>query len=278
MVDQAGVADPEDDESSAVLAAVGRQLRLWRESAGLKAAELADALGYSGDLVYKIETGSRIPQPEYLDRADEVLGAGGRIAGMKRDVALAKYPRRVRQLTKVEAEAVEVGQYGNHNVPGLLETAAHARALYEMRLPAYPPDDIDRLVEARMARKAIFQRKPLPMLSFVLEEVVLRRPLGGRGVLREQLHHLLEVGGLRNVTLQVMPTAVETHAGMSGDLRLLGLEDGTTLGYCEGQLPAPVVSDPKRVRVLQLRYGMIRAQALAPRESTAFIEKVLGET
>ncbi|MBP0458062.1 helix-turn-helix domain-containing protein [Streptomyces montanisoli] len=272
-----GSVDPDDDESNAVIAAVGRQLKLWREGAGLKPQELANALGYSDNLVYKVEAGTRIPQPEYLTKADEVLGAGGKIAGMQRDLAQAKYPKKVRQLAKVEAEAVELGEYSNHNVPGLLETAAHARALYEMRLPAYSPDEVDRLVEARLSRQVIFERKPLPMLSFIIEEVVLRRPLGGRQVMKEQLEHLLDAGRLRNVTIQVMPTDVEVHAGMSGDLRLLTLDDGATVGYCEGQLPTPVSSVPKRVRVLELRYGMLRAQALTPRESLAFIEKVVGE-
>ncbi|WP_345653096.1 helix-turn-helix transcriptional regulator [Streptomyces tremellae] len=266
-----------DEGASAVAAVVGRQVRLWRESAGLGAAELADALGYSDALVHGIEAGTRIPKAEFLERADEVLRAGGRIAGMKRDLARVERSSLTRRLIRLEAEAAEIGQYARHNVPGLLETAAHARAVFGMRLPARAPDAIDRLVEARTARRAVFERTPPPMLSFVLEEVVLRRPLGGRAVLREQLEHLLELGESRNVTLQVMPTDIETHAGLDGELRLLGLPDGTTLAHCEEGSPAPVVSAPRLVRPLRLRYGAIRAQARTPRESRTFIEKVLRE-
>ena len=59
---------------------------------------------------------------------------------------------------------------------------------------------------------------------------------------------------------------------------MLKLEDGTAVGYNEGQLTSRLISDPKEVQILEMRYGIIRAQALTPRESLAFIEKVLGET
>ncbi|WP_326697892.1 helix-turn-helix domain-containing protein [Streptomyces sp. NBC_01754] len=269
--------DP-DDDSGAVIAAVGRQVRLWRESAGMRASELGVAIGYGENHVYKVETGKRIPKPEFLDKADEVLGAGGKLSAMKKDVAEARYPKKVRDLAKLEAEAVELGAYGNHNMHGLLQTEAYARALYEMRRPSFTPDQIERYVAARMARQEIFERQPLTMLSFVQEEVTIRRPLGGSKVACGQLEQLLRVGRLRNVEIQVMPTDREDHAGMGGQLQLLKFEDGTAVGHWEGQLYNRLISDPKEIRIVELRYGMLRAQALTPRESLAFIEKVLGET
>jgi len=82
---------------------------------------------------------------------------------------------------------------------------------------------------------------------------------------------------LRHVEIQVMPTDREDHAGMAGSIRLLKLRDGKTLGHSEGQLHSRLISDPKEVQILEMRSGMIRAQALTPRESLAFIEKVMGE-
>ncbi|NEA19659.1 helix-turn-helix domain-containing protein [Streptomyces halstedii] len=269
--------DPEDD-SGAVIAAVGRQVRLWRESAGLRAGELGAAIGYGENQVYKVEAGKRIPKPEFLEKADEVLGAGGKLAAMKKDVSEARYPKKVRDLAKLEADAVELGAYGNHNMHGLLQTEEYARALYEMRRPSFAPEQIERYVAARMARQEIFERQPLTMLTFVLEEVTIRRPLGGRAVARRQLERLLEAGRLRNVEIQVMPTVCEDHAGMGGQLQLLKFEDGTAVGHWEGQLYNRLISDPKEIRIVELRYGILRAQALTPRESLAFIEKVLGET
>ncbi|MFB6808910.1 helix-turn-helix domain-containing protein [Streptomyces sp. NPDC056387] len=269
--------DPED-ESGAVVAAVGRQLKMWREAAGFDRSTFAERMGYGADLTRKIESGIRIPRPEYLDKADAVLGAGGKIAAMKVDVEKARYPKKVRDLAKLESQAVELGAYGNHNLHGLLQTEEYARALYEIRRPAFSSDEVERHVSARMARQRMFDRRPAPALTFVLEQVILERRLGGQGVLRRQLEHLLDISSLRNVELQVMPTTCEDHAGMGGQIQVLKLMDGSTVGYVEAQLLSRLVTDPKEIQILELRYGIIRSQALSPRESRAFIEKVLGET
>ncbi|MFI1588832.1 helix-turn-helix domain-containing protein [Streptomyces halstedii] len=270
--------DPDDESGAAVVATVGRQIKAWREAAGMRAGEFGAAIGYGENLVYKVEGGRRIPRPEFLDKADEVLGAGGRIAMMKGDVAVARYPKKVRDLARLEAKAVEMLLYSNHNMHGLLQTPEYARALFEMRRPAYSEDDVERVLAARMSRQSVFGRSPAPALSFIQEEVTLRRPVGGAMVLRRQLQHLLEVGHLRNVDIQVMPTGREEHAGMDGGIEVLKFEDGAAVGRSDGAFAGRPVSDPKQLRLLELRYGMIRAQALTPRESLAFIEDVLGET
>uniref|UniRef100_UPI00117CDFBC helix-turn-helix domain-containing protein n=1 Tax=Streptomyces glaucescens TaxID=1907 RepID=UPI00117CDFBC len=95
--------DPDDDWGVAVVATVGRQLRLRREAVGMRAAEFGQAVGYGEDMVYKIEGGKRIPRPEFLDRADDVLRAGGLLAAMKEDVDKVRYPRKVRALAEMEA-------------------------------------------------------------------------------------------------------------------------------------------------------------------------------
>jgi transcriptional regulator with XRE-family HTH domain len=270
--------DPEDDWGVAVVATVGRQLKLRREAVGMRAAEFGVVVGYGEDMVYKIEGGKRIPRPEYLDQADEVLAAGGLISAMKEDVARVRYPKKVREIAKLEATAVEIGLYSNHNIHGLLQTPEHMRALFDAWLPAYSDEETERMTAARMARRSIFERSPAPTLSFVQEEVTLRRPVGGRMVWRRQLERLMELGQLRNVSIQVMPTDCEEHFGTGGLIEVLKFSDGTAVGRSEGAFNGRPVSDPKQLRILDLRYGMIRAQALTPRESRAFIEQMLGET
>jgi predicted transposase YbfD/YdcC len=228
-------------------------------------------------MVSSVERARRIPKPDFLDKADEVLGASGKISAMKEDVEKARYPKKVRDLAKLEDEAVELGAYDNHQIHGLLQTAEYAQALYAMRRPAFTEDEIERHVAARMARKAVFDRLPRPLITFVQEESTLRRPIGGRMVLRQQLEHLLAVAALRHVSIQVMPTDREDHAGMAGPFRVLKLQEGKTLGHFEAQLHNRVIDDPREAQILDMRYGMIRAQALSPRESLAFIEEIRGE-
>ncbi|MEU7379890.1 MULTISPECIES: helix-turn-helix transcriptional regulator [unclassified Streptomyces] len=270
--------DPDDDWGIAVVATVGRQLRLRREAAGMRAGEFATAVGYGEDLVYKIEGGKRIPRPEYLDKADEVLGAGGLLSAMKEDVKRVRYPKKVRDLAKLESQAVEIGLYSNHNVHGLLQTEDHMRALFDVWLPAYSEEETERMAAARLARRAIFERSPAPTLSFVQEEVTLRRPVGGRMVWRGQLERLLELGELRNVSIQVLLTDSQDHFGTGGLIEVLKFPDGSAVGRSEGAFSGRPVTDPKQLRILELRYGMIRAQAFTPRESRAFIERMLGES
>ncbi|MEU5089463.1 helix-turn-helix transcriptional regulator [Streptomyces sp. NPDC021356] len=270
--------DPDDEWGVAVITTVGRQLKLRREAAGLRAAEFGKAVGYGEDLVYKVEGGKRIPRRDYLIMSDQVLNAGGLIVAMWEDVKRVRYPKKVRELAKLEAQAVEIAIYESNGINGLLQTADHAKALFEAMQPPYSPDEVERMVAARVARASVFERSPAPALSFVLEEAALRRPIGGRMVWRQQLGRLLEVGRLHNVVLQVMPLDCETHSGMDGRIELLKFTDGSAVGRSDGAFNSRPTSEPKHLRILELRYGTIRAQALSPRESLVFIEQLLGET
>src|SRR5690606_27540401 len=116
------------------------------------------------DLVYKIEGGKRIPRQEYLDKADRLLGAGGLISDTWEDVKKVRYPKKVRDLAQMEAKAVEIGVYECNSINGLLQTPDHARALFEAWQPPYSPDDVERMVAARMARQSIFERDPAPTI------------------------------------------------------------------------------------------------------------------
>ncbi|MEV6695881.1 helix-turn-helix transcriptional regulator [Streptomyces sp. NPDC051453] len=225
--------DP-DNGSVALVEALGRQLRMWREVAGLRAAEFGALVRYGENQVYKLESGKRIPRPEFLVKADEVLGAGGKVAAMADDVAQARYPKEVRELAKLETRAVELALYSNHNIHGLLQTEEFSRALLRTRRPALSSDELERAVAARLARQSIYERSPGPEMSFVQEEVTLRRPIGGAAVIRRQLERLLEVGQLPNVEVQVMPTCHASHPGTGGLITAVAVNPVTALKF-----PAP---------------------------------------
>ncbi|WP_153544199.1 helix-turn-helix domain-containing protein [Streptomyces sp. RB17] len=252
---------------------------MYRERKGLTQAELGAAIGYSEEQVSSVERGRRAPKGQFLDAADEALDAHGVIAALKKDVEEARYPKKVRDLAKLESEAVEICSYDNSVINGLLQTEEYLRAVFGSRRPAFTEEEVEQRVAARLARQRIIDGKQMiPAFSFVHDEATLRRRVGGRMVMRRQLERLLEVGQMRNVEIQVLPLDREDNAGLGGPFHLLRLKEGSTVGHNEVQRFSRLISEPKEIQVLELRYGVIRAQALPPPESLAFVEKVLGET
>ncbi|MFF8190036.1 helix-turn-helix domain-containing protein [Streptomyces bobili] len=268
---------PEDEPGTGIVAAFGRQLKLFRTAAGLERQELGARLGYSASTIAAYEQGRRVPPPRFIDRADEVLGAGGVLKALKGEVARAQYPAFFRDMARLEAEAVELISYATLVGNGLLQTEEYTRALLGMRRPPLDEETIERRVAARLARQEIFDRRPSPLLSFVLDESVLRRSLGGTAVLRGQLEHLLLIGEKRNVEIQVMPMDREDNAGVDGPFTVITRKGGEQVVYLEVQGRSSMVTDREEARLHAARYGIIRSQALTPRESLEFVEKSLGE-
>ncbi|WP_123964757.1 helix-turn-helix transcriptional regulator [Streptomyces sp. TLI_185] len=273
----------EGEQASDLNRAIGKQVKVLRERAGLTQKELGDRLGYSEDLVSSLERGRRTPQREFLEAADELLDAGGLLKATIEDVEKAKAKARVRHpawfkdYARLERQAVEINDYNCHDIPGLFQTERRIRALYEMRKPLLDEETIEQRVTSRLARQEILTHWPPPMITAVIEESVLRRPLGGGEVHNEQLEHLLQLGRLRNVELQVMPIDRTEHAGMGGSFILLTPKGKPQLGYTEAQNSSRLATDPEDVRILAAQYGSLRAQALTMQESLALIKKMLGE-
>jgi transcriptional regulator with XRE-family HTH domain len=260
-----------------VVTAFGRQLKLLRTRAGMDRAELGKRLGYSADTVASIELGRRIPQPRFIERADEALDAGGLLTALKEEVARAQYPAFFRDMARLEARASTLAVYAVYAVPGLLQTEAYARAVFHMQRPLLEDDVIEQRLEARMVRQEIFCRRPAPLVSFVIEEAVLRRPLGGPSVMRETLEHILLRGRSRKVEVQVMPIDREDNAALGGPFSLIDADHGQRLAYAEVQDHSRLYTDVAYVRTLEARYGILRSQALTPSESVVFIKQLMGD-
>ncbi|MFD3499133.1 helix-turn-helix domain-containing protein [Streptomyces sp. NPDC058678] len=271
------VQQPEYEVGTGVLCVFGRQLKLFRERAGMDRATLGSLTGYSASTIASFEQARRIPPPKFIDRADEVLEAGGVLSASKEEVARAQYPAFFRDAAKLEAEAVVLHVYATQAVPGLLQTEEYARAVFAMWRPQLDDEVVEQRLTARLARQEIFSRRPAPYLSFVIEEAVLLRPLGGEVVWRGQLEHLMLIAERRYVEIQVMPLSRQEHAGLAGPFTLMEMKDGRRIAYAEVQGDSRVHTERQRVRELERTYGTLRAQAHTPAESRALIEKLLGE-
>lgn len=266
------------EQGAGVITAFGRQLKLLRVRAGLERPELGKRLGYSAETIASLEQGRRIPQPRFIEQADEVLGAGGLLVALKEEVARAQYPAFFRDMARLEASATALNLYAVYAVPGLLQTEEYARAVFHMQRPLLDDTVIEQRLEARMVRQEIFSRRPAPLMSFVIEEAVLRRPIGGAGAMRSTLEQILMTGQSRNVEVQVMPIRREDNAALGGPFTLIDTDKGQRLAYAEVQDYSRLYTETTYVRTLEARYGILRSQALSPSESTAFIKQLMGDS
>ncbi|MEV7599241.1 helix-turn-helix transcriptional regulator [Kitasatospora sp. NPDC089797] len=263
--------------------AVGKLIKLFRERAGLTQKELARLTGYSENQIGSMERGIRTPRIEFLTVADDLLNAGGALRAVADDVMKAKvrlatrHPAFNKAFTSEENHALEIHEYSTLLVPGLLQTEAHAKALYEMRRPWLSVEQINKWVAARLTRQEILTRWPMPTMSWVIDESVLRRPIGGWEVHREQLERMLKVAEIRGLELQVMPIDAPENAGMGGAFTLLTRPGRDQIAYLEAQHVNRLITDPEDVRRMAARYGTLRGQALNMRESLALIKMILGE-
>ncbi|WP_306986720.1 helix-turn-helix domain-containing protein [Streptomyces canus] len=265
------------EPGSGILRVFGRQLKRFRLRAGLERAEFGSRTGYSASTVAAFEQGRRVPPPRFIDVADELLDAGGVLQEMKEEVARAQFPAFFRDAARLEAEAVELHVFANQAAPGLLQTKEYARAVFRMMRPPLDDPTVDERVAGRLARQEFFARCPTPLATFVIDESVLKRPIGGRQVLRGQLEHLLLAGHKRTVDVQIMPLDREENAGLAGPFTLIETGDGRRIAYVEVQSTSRLLTERASVRSLETKYSSLRAQALTPHESMAYVEMLLGE-
>ena len=174
-------------------------------------------------------------------------------------------------LIGLEAEARTIRAYEPELVPGLLQTEAYARALLRAWKPAWSAGEIDRRAEVRLGRQEILTRSdpPAPEASFVINEAVLRRPVGEHEVMREQIEHLAKDREPANITIQILPFNAGAHPAMAGAFHMLTFSDPGDLGivHVEGTVSAVTLEKPEELRSYDEVWGMLQAKALSPEDS-----------
>ncbi|MEW2317336.1 helix-turn-helix domain-containing protein [Streptomyces bauhiniae] len=256
----------------------GRVLKRLRVQAGVDRAELGRRTGYSAATITSFEVGRRIPNAKFIGRVDEVLDAGGMLADFIEDMAKAQYPAFFQDAAALEKKAVGLHVFATKAMPGLLQTEDYALAVFRMWRPLLDEETVQKRVAARLARQDVLAQTLFPTISFVIEEHLLHRPLGGQAVMRGQLEQILLHGQRRNVEIQVMPTARKVHACLEGPFSLIETKEGRRIAYVETYKFSRLYTDRDTVRELEEQYGLLRAQALTPNDSLALVEDLLGET
>jgi Domain of unknown function (DUF5753) len=157
-----------------------------------------------------------------------------------------------------------------------LQTDEYARAILRAARPRDSEERIDQLVTARMDRQAILSRDDPPDLWVIIDEGVLRRPVGEPGVMTGQLGHLLTAARRPGVTVQVMPTSAGAHAGLLGSLVIASFDSAPDIAYLDNALTGQLVERREDVTNVGMLYDTLRAEALPPRASEQLITEVVG--
>jgi len=262
------------EQGSGNLEMFGSLLRFHRERAGLTQETLGKYVGYSKSQVAMVERGERAPKGQFVEIADEKLGAQGALLATARKLKVSRFPSWFEDYAALEAKASAIYMYANHVIPGLLQTEAYARAIFDSQRPPLEDEEIETRLSARLDRQRVMERRPAPVLGFVLEEHALKRPLGGNQALKEQLEHLLNERKRRNVRSRSCPVTRQEHASLNGPMILLETDERTPLAYVEGPGGGYFVSEQPHLGDLFTQYGILRAQALNPDESAELIDKV----
>ncbi|WP_306337185.1 helix-turn-helix transcriptional regulator [Streptomyces sp. KL118A] len=269
-----GSNEPEPTDG---LKAFGAVLKSFRKRAGYTQESLAEEIGYSVHFIASVEQGRRFPPPRFVDQCEATLDAFGtlRLAAnqLSRQRGLASW---FRQWAQLEHDAVALSTYECRLIPGLLQTEEYARKLFVNRLPPLGDEQIEARLLARVERQRLLTERPNTAYSFVLEEHLFQRRMGGHEVTMELIDHVLGFAKRRNIELQIMPVVRESHAGLDGPMHLLETPENKWLAYSEGQESGQLISEPKVVSMLQMRYARMRAQALSFDDSLSLLERMRG--
>lgn len=175
-------------------------------------------------------------------------------------------------LIVLEEEAASIRCYEQELVPGLLQTPGYAHATIRAGRPTDTDQEIGRRVEVRLERQEILNRDdpPPPQLTVILNEGVLRRPVGGEDVMREQLKYLAnEKRDRANVVVQVLPYNAREHPSMVGPFTMLTFLDPEDLGvvHIENFTGALDLERPDELRRYEEAWAVLQAKALSPDDS-----------
>jgi transcriptional regulator with XRE-family HTH domain len=282
---------PEKPEPVLLRMLVGGELRRLREAAGISAEKAGYEIRGSRSKIARMETG-RVGFK--LRDIEDLLALYG-VDERQREKVLAlarrsQEPEWWRQYHDIlpdwfetylglESTATSIRSFDMEFVPGLFQTEAYARAVARLGHQAAPAQEIERRVGLRLKRQELLARRQPPRMWTVMDEAVLRRPVGGASVMRTQLGRLVEVAQLPYVTLQVMPFARGAHAAASGSFSILRFEerDLPDVVYMEQLTSAVYLDQRPDVEHYVEVIDQLSVEALTPADTIRFIEQVTRE-
>jgi transcriptional regulator with XRE-family HTH domain len=265
------------DPSASLAALYGAKLRKLRVRAGMTQRQLGDKIPVAHSRIAQFELGNETPPPDVNARLDALLDADGDLVDLWGHIKRTPYPDWARAFMEYEAKSNAMHKYMAHSIPGLLQTEAYAREVLRLGQPWCTEGEIEEKVAARVRRQAILLRADPPLLWVVLDEAVVRRPVGGAAVMRDQLTAVVEASRSPLVEVQVLPFSVGGHSAMGGSLTLLSFENASDVAYLEAGHSGELVEDRAMVARHSYRYDLVHARALSPEASAALIQQAMED-
>lgn len=251
------------------------QLRRMRTAAGLSQEEFGKLVHYSGSMISAVELGQRPLDRLFLARADEVLNSGGLLIALYKMMERERQPSWFRPWLDAERTARQLRCFHPTLIPGLLQTENYARAVIRCD-DLLSDEEVEKRVAARMDRKAILAQPDPPQLIAVIDEAALhRRGESFRGLMIQQIEHLLTCAERPNISIHIIPLTVGVHVGLAGPFTLARGADGGWIAGMENQLTVESEDGDANVGALLARWETIRNEALPRGQSIELLKEVV---
>ncbi|MFM9615230.1 DUF5753 domain-containing protein [Streptomyces niveiscabiei] len=219
----------------------GAEMRYDREAAGLSLVQLAGIVASSKSTLARVETAELMPPPDLPPHLDAAFG-----------------------------------NYELQIIPGLMQTREYAHSLLRVQ-EDLASEQIEERVAGRLSRQDRLRTPQRPMRWAIIDESILRRQVGTRECMRNQLAHLLEQVDTSDSKVQVLPFSSGPHSLMGGSLTLLPLPNGSTMAYEEGIEVGHLYEDQDSVKKWRRQYEVLRANALPMAASAELIQQALED-
>ncbi|MFC4015787.1 Scr1 family TA system antitoxin-like transcriptional regulator [Nonomuraea purpurea] len=244
-----------------------------RTAKNLTHASLASLLPCSESLMGAVERGTRLPTESFTRQLERALGLNGELLELLPAIR-GLGPRWFRKWPAAEQAARSIRLYELALIPGLLQTADYARAIFQGEPGAYP-GEVEKAVNDRLQRQAILAKANPPTLSVILDDSVLRREIGGCEVMRRQLEYLLDMMDRPCITVRVIPLSSGATAGLGSSFAIADTGDGTQVGYIDSVEIGEVTHQTDVIQKLSERWELLSALAQPTYETEKIIRKVL---
>lgn len=260
---------------------LGAELRELRGETGLSVRGMEQQLAMSRSTISRIERGEKVPSAEDLG----ALLALYKVTGKRRKklIEMAKdadqpnwtevghpgIPQQLSALIEFEREATRISVVAPSRIPGILQTRCYARAV--MRSCGVPDNEVETLVSIRMGRQEALSRPDPAKLDVLLDESVLRRPVGGAAAMAEQLRQVAKVAAMTQVTVQVIPFSRGEHIGQGGHHVVYEFNKADPIVHLEHHRAGSFLDQPEDTSEFQQLTATLRELALDPDNSADLI-------